>query len=120
MVFHFHRQSAYRRVVARHLGHRPRLHHAVELEAEVVVQVTRRMLLHHEMQRLARGLGYEARWLLRPREVALAVVLGEWRRPRRRLSRRRRLLRGTLLHGALPGGALLRDARPCAALLRRG
>ena len=33
------------------LGHRPGLQHPIELEAKVVVQSSRRVLLHHEQQR---------------------------------------------------------------------
>src|SRR5262249_2130270 len=40
-------QALFRRVKARATGHRPALHHAIEFEAEIVMQPPRRVLLNH-------------------------------------------------------------------------
>src|SRR6185312_14231022 len=45
MVLHVHRHAPHVRIEARALGHRPALERAVELEAEVVMQPPRRVLL---------------------------------------------------------------------------
>ena len=50
MVFHLHGEALYRRVQTGALGHSPALHHAVELEPQVVVQVTGGVLLNDEGQ----------------------------------------------------------------------
>jgi len=87
MVFHLHRQALYRRIEAGFLRHRPALQHAVDLQAEVVVQPPRRVLLHHEDA--AAGLGARrGRRLGGVPEVALASIFlkfhgGTGRRRRR-------------------------------------
>src|SRR5262249_12250751 len=48
MVFHFDREALVARHEARPLGDGPALKHAVEFEAEVVMQAPRRVLLDHE------------------------------------------------------------------------
>ena len=50
VVFHMHRHALVGGVEARPLGHGPALQRAVELEAEVVVQAARMVLLHDEVQ----------------------------------------------------------------------
>src|SRR5665213_2010007 len=45
MIFNLHCQPANRWIVAWSLGHRPTLHHSVELEPKVEVQMTCRVLL---------------------------------------------------------------------------
>ena len=52
VVLDLHRQPLDRRVEARPLGHGPALHHAVELEPEIEVQVTGGVLLDDEGQLL--------------------------------------------------------------------
>ena len=48
VILDLHREPLDGRIVARALGHGPALHHAVELEAEVEVEMTRRVLLDDE------------------------------------------------------------------------
>src|ERR1700746_2061200 len=48
MIFHFHREALLAGHEARSLGDGPALEHAVEFEAEVVMQAARRVLLDHE------------------------------------------------------------------------
>src|SRR4029453_10395234 len=61
MVLDVHRQAPLERVEARPLRHRPALERAFELEAEVVVQPRRRMLLDDEGAVAARAAGRPAR-----------------------------------------------------------
>jgi hypothetical protein len=65
------------RVEARPLGNGPGQQHAVELEAEVVVQARGSVLLHDEAQRLAALGGLLTSWLGRDREIALGPVARE-------------------------------------------
>ena len=48
MILDLDRQALVARIEARTLRHRPALQHAIEFEAEVVVQAARRMALHDE------------------------------------------------------------------------
>ncbi len=48
VILDVHREPLLLRVPRRSLGHRPALEHAVHLEAQVVVQAPRGVLLHHE------------------------------------------------------------------------
>ena len=51
VVLHLHREPLLGRVERGSLGHRPREQHAAPLEAQVVVEPARRVLLHHEQAR---------------------------------------------------------------------
>ena len=83
MVLDMDGEPALGRVQARALRHRPALQHAVQLEAEVVVQASRCMLLHHEAETLggppsrSRRTGLLATGLGRAREVPLGAVARE-------------------------------------------
>src|SRR4051812_25185415 len=55
MVLHLHGQSSHGRVVARPLRHGPTLHHPIELETEVEMEMARSMLLHDEAQHAFRS-----------------------------------------------------------------
>src|SRR5688572_5542397 len=85
VILDFHRQPPLRRIERRSLRTCPALHDAVELESHVVVQMTRGVLLDHEMQfraRLraclrARRPSQVARWLGRACEVALRLIFAE-------------------------------------------
>src|SRR3989442_15949580 len=81
-----YRKEAQVRVEARPLRHRPALQSAVELQAEVVVQAPRGVLLDHEDEalRFARDLPLRLRGRA---EIALLPVLVE--RGAHRLSRQR-------------------------------
>src|SRR3546814_14788538 len=75
MVLGAHRETLVGGVGARPLGHRPAFEHAVDFEAEVVMEPRRVMLLDDEavafsLCDLARGLGGQL-------EVALGIILGE-------------------------------------------
>src|SRR5262249_44524390 len=48
VILDLHGETLVRRIEARAFGHRPALERAVELEPEVVVEMARRVLLHHE------------------------------------------------------------------------
>ena len=79
MVFNLHCHALVRRVEARTLGHSPAFHGAVELEAQVIVQARRPMLLDDELQtalRLCTTLAAVLR-LRRDREVPLGFVRPE-------------------------------------------
>src|SRR5207342_2846563 len=82
MVFDFHGEASYGRVVARSLRHGPALHHAVQFETKIEVERTRGVLLHDETKPsflgACRALA-SARWLGGFREVTLASVFGERR-----------------------------------------
>jgi hypothetical protein len=75
MILDVHGEPLVGRVERRSLGHGPGHEHAVELEAEIVVQMARGMLVNHE--ELASGLGPAARRLGRSVELALRAVVGE-------------------------------------------
>src|SRR6185436_834280 len=83
MILHLHRQAFDTWIGARALRHRPAFHHAIELEAQIVVQVTGGVLLDDEVERFRLGLGFRAFWLLVARgfrgfaEVPLSAVLSE-------------------------------------------
>ena len=79
VVFDLHRQPPNGRIEARALRYGPRLHHAVELQAEVVVEVARRVLLDDEVQGPAARLRDLAGRFGGAGEVTLRVVLGEGR-----------------------------------------
>ena len=79
MILDVHGQALLPRVQAGPLRHRPAEQHAVQLEAEVVVQAGRRVLLDQEAARAVRarsGRGVAGRLAGDP-EVALPVVFGE-------------------------------------------
>src|SRR5262249_17905493 len=76
MILGAHREAFLAGVEARSLGNRPAEQDAVQLQAEVVVQARRGVLLHHEG--VARpGGARAAAWLRRDGEVALATVLAQ-------------------------------------------
>jgi hypothetical protein len=77
MVLGLHGEALVRRVEARPLRHRPAEEDAVELEAEVVVEPPRGVLLDHE--RVALPAARLPRWLGRAGEVPFAAVFGEIR-----------------------------------------
>src|SRR3546814_8669412 len=77
------REAPVRRVQARALGHGPALQHAVELEAEVVVQPACGVLLDDEAVTAAGGRAFAAGRLARLPEITLAPVRLEGRRPGR-------------------------------------
>src|ERR1051326_5240325 len=87
MIFDFHGQPPHRWVIARSFRHGPALHHAVELQTEIEMQMTRGVLLHDELQLrlllrsrallLSRRCEEIARWLLGLREIALPPVFAE-------------------------------------------
>src|SRR3546814_7112191 len=102
MVFGAHREAFVGGVGARPLGHRPAFEHAIDFEAEVVMEPRRVMLLDDEaiarltflaLCDLPRGLGGQF-------EIALGIILGEgvsaghccppWPRPRPRAGGARR------------------------------
>ena len=134
VILDFHREPSLRRVERRALRDGPALHHAVELEAKVVMELTRGVLLDHEPQRSTAGArrrpSHITRRLRRSREVALRLILAERpaRLPRacRPLSCRHALLLrseswlrlGGLLLTAAPGAGLPR--RLCDTLLVAG
>ena len=72
MVLRLHREPLDLRIEARPFGDGPAQQHAVELEAEVVVEPARRVLLDDVREALSRPL--LAARLRRAREVALAMV----------------------------------------------
>src|SRR6202035_2254987 len=82
VVLDLPRQPLLVRIQARPFRHRPALQHAVHLQAEVIVQAARGMLLHHEggpggrCRRAAPG-PLAARRLRRAREVPLPPILLE-------------------------------------------
>ena len=117
MILDFHGEPPHRRVVARPLRHGPALHHAVELEAEIEVQMARRVLLHDEAQAALRARRASAsRRFLGFREVALALVLGE-RRPLGRGALRRAAF-GFRRHGQRELGNRRATRAPRAQRLR--
>src|SRR5262245_1448754 len=81
MIFHVHREAFRLGIDGRTLRYGPRQQRAVVLEPEVVVEVTREVLLYAEKTR--RRLGLPARFLWTPRrfgrpgEIALAAVFVE-------------------------------------------
>ena len=75
MIFHLHRQALVRGIERRPLRHRPRLQHAVHLQAKVVMQTRGAVLLHHKTMPLA-ALDF-AGGLRRLFEVAFAFVFFE-------------------------------------------
>ena len=74
MVLHLDRQALVVRVERGAAGDRPRLEHAVQLQAQVVVQPGGIVLLDHEAEALGRGHARPALRLGRAREVALGLV----------------------------------------------
>src|SRR5262249_55808386 len=81
MIFDLHREPFDARVVARTLGDRPALHDAVELEAKIEMEATRRVFLNDEPQSASRALCHRISFRLgRLREVALSLVLSKRRR----------------------------------------
>jgi hypothetical protein len=93
MVFDVHRHALHAGIEARALGHSPALERAVEFEPEVVMQLARMVLLHHEGMSATAGPGDLAR-IRRLPEIALAVV------------GRQRLARTCLACHVLPQAAL--------------
>jgi hypothetical protein len=78
MILDLHREPLDGRIGHGTLGHRPRLEHAVELEAEVVVEVRRGVLLHDERERFVGGAVTRAAGRLRSAgEVPHAAILLE-------------------------------------------
>src|SRR6185503_3485085 len=103
MILDLHRQTLDRRIGTWPLGHRPALHHAVELQPQVEVQMTRRVLLDDEVQLLRlRGLVRSSFGFGGLLEIALAAVLGEL------LARGRRVRFARGLRCTTRGGLLLR------------
>src|SRR5207237_10873737 len=97
MIFHLHRETLDRGIGARSFRHRPTLHHAVELETQIVMQSGRRVLLNHELKLLVLGRTLAAtRRLSRLLEIAFFPLFAEL------LSRTRFFLRHTLV--APPSG----------------
>ena len=79
MIFDLHREPLHRRIEARALGDGPTLHHAIDLETKIEVEVTGGVLLDYKTE-AADAVGRAnlfARWLPRPREIALLPILGE-------------------------------------------
>ena len=80
MVFHLDREPLVRRIDGRAFRHGPRLEDAVELQAQIPMQVARGVLLDHEASMLrGQNLARAAR-LLRLGEIALGSILLELRR----------------------------------------
>ncbi len=76
VVLDLHRQPLDARIETRSLGHRPTLHHSIELEPKIEVEVARGMLLHHKLELLVVRLA--AAWRLPGlRKIALPPVLLE-------------------------------------------
>ena len=88
VVLDLHRQTANLRVQRRALGHRPGLEHPVELQAEVVVQPRRLVLLDHEAQAVRGARRFAPARLGGLREVADRLVAGELSGHGERLVRR--------------------------------
>src|SRR5262249_34843338 len=78
MVLDMDRHAPHAGIETGALGHGPALERPIELEAEVVVQAPRRVLLDHERERLSGRRDHAAR-LGRGLEVAFAAVLRERR-----------------------------------------
>src|SRR5213075_3157049 len=93
MILDLHGEALDRWVEARTFGNGPALHHSIELEPEIEMEMTGRVLLNHEAQSTytsGGGLLFSRR-LASTREVALFSVLGElraraWRRGSGRLN----------------------------------
>jgi len=75
MVLDLDGQALDARIEARALGYRPALEHAAHLEAKIVMQPPRGMLLHDKAQRMGSALAPAAARLRRLGEIALAAVL---------------------------------------------
>ena len=80
MIFHLDGQAFVRRIHRRPLGHRPRLEDAVQLQAQIPMQMTRGMLLDHEAPMLRGQHLARAARLLGLGEIPLGPVLLELRR----------------------------------------
>ncbi len=79
MIFDFHRQALVLWIEGRTSSHRPGLEHPVELQAKVIVQLARRVLLYDEPQaRRGRHLSL-TRGLFGLGKVALGAIDREWR-----------------------------------------
>ena len=74
MIFDVHRQPLVVRVEARSLGHRPAQQHAVQLQPEIVVQMTGRMFLDDEAERLRLAANDAAARLGRRPKIALLAI----------------------------------------------
>ncbi len=78
VVFDMDRQAPLARIEARPFGHRPAFQHPVELQAEIVMQPARRVLLHDKGERPRFGAAPDgARRLRGLAEIALSLVLGQ-------------------------------------------
>ena len=77
MIFDVNGEPLVGGVEARALGDRPACKHAIELEAEVVVEIAGGVLLHDETRTRAALRPGATPGLGRPREVALAAVVLE-------------------------------------------
>src|SRR5215831_12835594 len=77
MIFNLHGKTLRVRIETRTFRNRPALQDPVELEAEIVVQPTCRVLLHHEQQGFAPTARCRTFGLGRLRKVAFAVIDGE-------------------------------------------
>src|SRR5262249_55577947 len=76
MILHLHREPLDRRIHAGTFGHGPALHHAVDLEPEIEMQMTRVMLLN-DIRESPLSSGSSPLRLRGFREVALAPILGQ-------------------------------------------
>ena len=85
VILGLHGEALVGRIERRALGNGPRLEHAIALEAEVVMQPPRRVLLDDEEQRPGPRLEHRRGWLGRGFEGALGGIFAE----RRRLGRAR-------------------------------
>src|ERR1700677_4949833 len=64
MIFHLYCQSLVSRKITRSLGNRPAFQHAMPAQPEVIMQPTRRMLLHNKGQDIfSVGSTRSAAWL---------------------------------------------------------
>ena len=79
MILHFHGQALVGRIQRGPAGDGPGFEDAVPLQAKVVVQLSRGMLLHHKAQSRGGGYALLARRLLGFREVAFGAVNGKRR-----------------------------------------
>ena len=77
MIFHLHRETLVGGIDARPFRHCPAFHDTVELEAQVEVEIPRRVLLYHEPEGGLTGSFLAAGRLRRLREIALSSILGE-------------------------------------------
>src|SRR6516165_2939635 len=77
MILDLHGEPSHADRIARAFGDRPAFQHAVELEPEVVVKLSRRVPLDDERQRLRSLVAHARVRFWRRAEVALARVIGQ-------------------------------------------